>query len=410
MMPSAQLVCSLPRRLGAYELVRLLAHGGMAAIYLARHVEDDRLVALKILDRDRADEEAFALFIDEARVASMLRHPNLASVHELDHDDGKYFLSMEYVDGVDLREVLSTSVGTRTPVSYACAVSIVIAAAAGLDHAHRLCTPDGRPAALVHRDVSLSNIMIDHDGGVKVIDVGIATSTASVHTTRPGVVRGKAAYMAPEQCLGERVDRRTDVFALGIVLYELTTGRRCITGATDIERMLAIVRGDWTPPSAVIPSFPHALDHVIRTALTLDPAHRYASASALIEALEAVASLEGWALGTTQIAALMKSLFGATRGPAIVDEEVTSVAGTVNAIIDAPPPQRYACEYGRSAQHPDVTRVMMRRRLARGTGSDTTGCVQIDTHASTDDEWQDTAPTRGRRSIPRISWPALEAV
>src|SRR5690606_33851995 len=147
-----------------------------------------------------------------------------------------------------------------------------------------------------------------HDGAVKVIDFGIATSTASVHTTNPGVVRGKAAYMAPEQCLGAPLDLRTDVFALGVVLYELTTGRRCFHGNSDFERMVAVVRGELVPPSAFIPDFPPALEQVIRTALALDPAGRYASAAAMIDALEGIAAHEGWTLGPATVRRVMRAL------------------------------------------------------------------------------------------------------
>src|SRR5882672_964061 len=201
---------SLPSLLGTYELIRPLAQGGMADIYLARRVGPghfERHVAVKVLSHARAaDAEACAMFLDEARLVAMLNHHNIASVLEVDVVDGKHYLAMEYVHGADLREMLGAAQRTGKLLPYETTLSIVCAAAAGLDHAHRRCGPDGQPLKLVHRDVSLSNVMVGHDGSVKVVDFGIASTTiASVHTL-PGVVRGKASYMSPEQCLGEHID------------------------------------------------------------------------------------------------------------------------------------------------------------------------------------------------------------
>ncbi|HEY5945743.1 MAG TPA: serine/threonine-protein kinase [Kofleriaceae bacterium] len=378
-------------RLGNFELIRLLAQGGMADIYLARQVgigNFERHVAVKVLSSQRArDPESCALFLDEARLVGMLNHQNLASVHEVDARDGVHYLAMEYVHGADLREILAQAASKASPIGYDCALTIVVQAAAGLDHAHRRCGPDGRPLHLVHRDVSLSNIMVGHDGSVKVIDFGIASSTASLHTTNPGIVRGKASYMSPEQCIGERVDMRTDVFALGVVLYELTTGRRCFQGNSDFERMLAVVRGDFVPPTVVVPDFPVALEQVIATALEIDPAQRFASAAAMIEALEAVAMLEGWTLGATLTQRMMRELYGVVAEPwaAGASDDVTFVC---------PPP--VACN---AIATPQPTVVMTRpRRVARGTESDR--C-----EPQHPQDWQDEAPTRGRRSLSRF-WAA----
>ena len=198
-------------RIGRYQVVRPLAQGGMAELYLARRVDraGGPAVALKVLGRARAaDPEARAMFLDEARVAGLLAHPNIAAAVEVDELDGHCLLAMEYVDGADLRVLLAAAQRAGVAIPLETALSIVSAAALGLDHAHRRCAPDGAPLRLVHRDVSLSNIMVGRAGEVKVIDFGIATTAiASVHTS-PGVVRGKASYMSPEQCLGDRVDAR----------------------------------------------------------------------------------------------------------------------------------------------------------------------------------------------------------
>jgi eukaryotic-like serine/threonine-protein kinase len=365
----------LPQQLGNYELVRLLAQGGMADIYLARQIGLDRLVAVKVLNAQRAnDPESAALFMDEARVVGMLSHGNLAGVHEVAVDQGVHFLAMEYVAGADLRELLAAAQKAGTSIPYEVAVAITIAAASGLDHAHRRCAPDGRPLHLVHRDVSLSNIMVSHEGAVKVIDFGIARSQVSSHHTNPGIVRGKASYMSPEQAVGDPVDLRSDVFALGVVLYELTTGRRCFGGASDFDRMLAVVQGQYTPPSELYADFPLALDHVIRTALAADPAARYASCAAMIEALEHACTLAGWAPTVACVARLMNRLFAAP----VASIEHEPVAEPT--LVGAPP-----------------TRVLTRpRRFPRGTESDVA------------DVCEDDAPTRGRRSLSRM-WTPLAA-
>jgi serine/threonine protein kinase len=348
----------LGSRLGGYELIRPIAQGGMADIYLARRVgpgQFERHVAVKVLNRMRAaDPEACAMFLDEARLVALLNHHNIASVFEVDVVDGKHYLAMEYVHGADLREVLARCQSAGGLLPFEAALSIVCAAAAGLDHAHRRSGPDGKPLRLVHRDVSLSNIMVGHDGSVKVVDFGIATTTiASVHTL-PGVVRGKASYMSPEQCLGDPVDQRCDVFALGVVLYELTTGARCFAGKTDFERMLAVVQGDYLAPSDLVASYPAELEAVIRTALATDPRQRFASAAALIEALQRVAISQGWIGGAGAIQRAMRELFGDIPEPwtSQVDDVPATEPHSIISLPRIAEPTRPAC------------------RLARGTESD----------------------------------------
>ena len=275
--------------LGNYELVRLLGRGGMGAVYLARQPELDRYVALKVLED--GDLEARALFVDEARISASLCHQNLPFVYDVAAAGDTYYLAMEYVDGIDLRQLMAS--GARVP--YDVALAIVMAAASGLGHAHEKLD-------LVHRDVSLTNIMVTREGSVKVIDFGIALANVSSHLSMMGVVRGKTRYMSPEQCLGEKLDARTDVFALGIVLYELVTGTRCFDGDNEVEAMISIVRGNYMHPCVANPDVPLGLARVITTALATDREARYSSAAELVDALAAVASLHGWTCDATQIA------------------------------------------------------------------------------------------------------------
>jgi serine/threonine protein kinase len=349
---------ALSNRLGSYELLRPIAQGGMADIYLARRVGPGRFerhVAVKVLNRMRAaDAEARAMFLDEARLVALLNHHNIASVHEVDVVDGKHYLAMEYVHGADLREVLAATQRAGSLLPYETALSIVCAAAAGLDHAHRRCGPDGKPLRLVHRDVSLSNIMVGHDGSVKVVDFGIASTTIASVQTLPGVVRGKASYMSPEQCLDDPIDHRSDVFALGVVLYELTTGARCFHGRTDFERMLAVVRGEYAAPNTLVVDYPAELADVIRTALATDPARRYASAAAMADALERVAIGRGWIGGPGAIQRAMREMFGDVPEPwtSYTDDAPVTEPHSVVSLPRIAEPTRPA------------------RRLARGTASD----------------------------------------
>jgi serine/threonine protein kinase len=365
----------------------------MASIYLARRAGDQgRQVAVKVLDHSRAsDAEACTMFLDEGRIVAMLDHQNIASVLDVDvSPDGQHYLAMEYVHGADLRELLTAASLAEQAIPYETAIAIVMGAAAGLDHAHRRSGPDGSPLRLVHRDVSLSNIMVGHDGSVKVVDFGIASTTLTTVHTAPGIVRGKASYMSPEQCLGDRVDHRTDVFALGIVLYELTTGARCFSGTTDFDRMLAVVRGDYIQPRDLITSFPPELEHVIRRALSTDPTRRYPSAAALIDALAGVLACRGWSGGTPSIARVMRELFGvAVPEPRPVAEAPATMA---NRELHRAPTLRL----------PRLARGTLVPELARGSAPDLASKLtgHAPARAVLDDD-DDDQPTRGRRAVKR---------
>jgi serine/threonine-protein kinase len=308
---------------------------------------------------------------------------------------------MEYVEGVDLRDLLATAAKAERGLPYAVSIAIVAEAAAGLDHAHRGCDAAGNPLRLVHRDVSLSNIMVGYDGAVKVVDFGIATTTISEVHTLPGVVRGKASYMSPEQCLGDEVDHRTDVFALGVVLYELTTGARCFHGKTDFERMLAVVRNDYLAPSQLVEGYPAALEQVIRTALAPAPEQRYASCAELIEALEAVLAACGWASGTQAIARLMAELYGSSAATRVAAGEAASEAmGPADATL-------------RQLVLPEaLAENVATRRLARGTGAE---AYEVQDRTLVRGPWlddnddDDDARTRGRCTLKRRSAPRLAA-
>jgi len=291
----------------------------MARIYIGRSTgigSFERHVVLKLITPERAnDHTAVQMFLDEARLAASLNHQNVAQVFEVGEDGGIHYLAMEYVHGQDSRAVLAKagSQGTRIPLELA--LTIVAGAAAGLHHAHERRGPDGVPLGIVHRDVSPSNIMIAYDGAVKLLDFGIAKATARSVETQSGIIKGKFAYMAPEQCRGRDVDRRSDVFSLGIILYEISTQHRCFRADSDFDTMHRIVTGDVVRPTRLIPGYPQALEAIVMKALAVDPATRYQSAGQLLEAIESYAISARMPMSTMVLGRFMRDMFGEVGEP-----------------------------------------------------------------------------------------------
>src|ERR1043166_604615 len=260
-------------RLGRYVMLKHLASGGMAEVVLARSdgIEGfERHVVLKRIRSELARDQRFIrMFLDEARVAATLHHQHIVQVNEIGEAAGEYFIAMEYVHGEDVRKILSAAAKTRNHVPLGHAVAIVSAAAAGLHYAHERRGADKQPLNIVHRDVSPSNIIVGYDGSIKVVDFGIATASMR-QETRSGSLKGKLSYMSPEQCKGAVVDRRSDVYALGVVLYELATTTRMIKGENDYLVMEQIVTGRISPPHTRRPGLPAELSEIIMRALATD--------------------------------------------------------------------------------------------------------------------------------------------
>ena len=296
-----------------------LAAGGMARIYIGRSTgigSFERHVVLKLITPERAnDHTAVQMFLDEARLAASLNHQNVAQVFEVGEDSSIHYLAMEYVHGQDLRALLAKagSQGTRIPLELA--LTVVTGAAAGLNHAHERRSADGTPMGIVHRDVSPSNIMIGYDGAVKLLDFGIAKATARSVETQSGIIKGKFAYMAPEQCRGRDVDRRSDVFSLGIILYEISTQHRCFRADSDFDTMHRIVTGDVVRPTRLVQGYPQALEAIVMKALAVDAAQRYQSAGLLLEAIEAFAVSARMSLSTMGLGRFMRDMFGEVLEP-----------------------------------------------------------------------------------------------
>jgi eukaryotic-like serine/threonine-protein kinase len=306
-------------RIGRYEVISHLATGGMAQIYLARQTglgSFERHVVLKTILRERATDQRFVtMFLDEAKLAATLNHQNVAQVYEVDHADGAYFMAMEYVHGENTRAILETTIRRGWTIPLELAVMIISGAAAGLHHAHERRGKNGQPLQIVHRDVSPANIMVGYDGSVKVLDFGIAKAEERATKTIGGTIKGKYGYMSPEQCKGRPIDRRSDIFALGIVLYELATLRRAFKGNDDFETMKRIVAGDLVLPSTLVAGFPRELEAIILTALATDSGARFQTAQELIEALDAFTVRAKLTGSNTAMGRFMVQLFGTKKEP-----------------------------------------------------------------------------------------------
>ena len=277
-------------RFGKYDLLALLATGGMAEIWLARVSGmagfEKRVVIKRLLDKLAVDHEYVEMFLDEARINARLSHSNVVEVLELGQVEGKYFMAMEYVPGLSLSQVGKKSTQRLGDVPQHVACGVVAQACAGLHYAHEKALPDGTPLGIIHRDVSPQNLILTFEGLVKVLDFGIAKATGRKSETRTGMVKGKFSYMSPEQCLGQALDRRSDVFALGIVLFELATARRLFKRGATYDTYTAITTADIPRPRALNPKIDPAVEEVILKALSRSPDDRFATAEAMQEAIE----------------------------------------------------------------------------------------------------------------------------
>ncbi|KYF84623.1 protein kinase, partial [Sorangium cellulosum] len=283
--------------LGRYELLIAIAQGGMGTVWAARErggaAGGDRIVAVKtMLPALSSDPRCKRMFLTESRIASRIKHPNVCAILDQGEQNGVLYFVMEWIDGDALVALLGGSTRKQgRPLPLPVAVRIAIESARGLHAAHELRDDSGALVGLVHRDVSPHNILITRDGSVKIADFGVAKAMAQVDnpTTNTGHMKGKILFMAPEQVYSEQLDRRSDIFALGIVLYQLTTGTHPFAASHDLATMARIARPEPVdPPSSLVPDYPPALEAAVVRALAKDPAERFATMAELAEALEAV--------------------------------------------------------------------------------------------------------------------------
>ncbi|HEX5058254.1 MAG TPA: serine/threonine-protein kinase [Kofleriaceae bacterium] len=300
-------------RLGKYEIIRELATGGMATIYLARvsgTAGFEKLVVLKCILPSLARDRSFVnMFLDEARLAATLRHSNIADVFDVGVEDNTFFFAMEYIHGQNARTVRIEAKQRQMPIPLEVSLAIVVGTASALGYAHDRTSADG-PLHLVHRDVSPSNVIVSYEGAVKLVDFGIARANLRRGAkTRTGFKRGKAPYMSPEQCRGEAIDNRSDLFSLGTMLYELTVGQRPFLGNSDFEVMESIVVNDPAPPSILVRGYPARLEKIVMRLLARSPGARYQRANLVVDELESFIAERSMLTSSYVVAKYLGELF-----------------------------------------------------------------------------------------------------
>ena len=278
-----------PLKLGRYSLFTELASGGMATVYLGRmngEMGFGRVVAIKRMHPHTAQEPEFvSMFLDEARLAARVRHPNVVATLDIVNSEDELFLVMEYVEGASLGALIRTAREQGIHIPVAIAASMAIGYLSGLHAAHEARDEQGRPLGIVHRDVSPQNVLVGTDGVARLFDFGVARAATRLTATRDGQLKGKLPYMAPEQITGE-VTRQTDVYAAGVVLWEVLTSQRLFQGETDMQIIHNVVRGEIAPPSRLNPEVSPEVDRIVLQAVAREPDARWPTAQAMANALD----------------------------------------------------------------------------------------------------------------------------
>jgi TonB family protein len=325
---------------GQYELMELIATGGMAEVYKARMrgVEGfQKIVAIKrILPHLTDNDEFVTMFIDEAKLAAQLQHPGIIHIYDLGKIEKSYYIAMEYIDGKDLRSILRQLDEAKARMPVPLVVFIASRLAAALDYAHRRRDFQGSAMALVHRDVSPQNVLISLDGDIKLCDFGIAKAASKASHTRAGALKGKLQYMSPEQAWGKDLDHRSDIFSLGLVLYEMLTGRKAFAGDSELSILEQVRSPRLTPPREIEAALPEELEKVVLKALREDREERYQTASALAADLESILQTLRPSPGAAELGAYLTKLVRPDEVSAAVELQAPSRAPA------APAPARQA--------------------------------------------------------------------
>jgi hypothetical protein len=328
-------------QVGRYRLIAELAHGGMGDVYLGvaqGPAGFSKLMVIKMLRPALSDDEQFlTMFLEEARLAARLNHPNVVQTVEVGNEGRRYFLAMEYLEGQSLQR-LRQRVAKEHPFPLGPHLRILVEALTGLHYAHELVDIDGRPLNIVHRDATPHNIFVTYDGQVKVVDFGIAKAMDSSLETRTGELKGKIAYMPPEQAGAQRVDRRADVFAIGVMIWEAAVGRRLWKGLNEVAIMHELLTGNIPSPRDVDPRVPPELDAICRRALAPNPDDRYPTALDLAADLERFLGNIGDRSTARDVARLVGDAFEADRRELreIIDGQLRMLRAGDDAIAPMP--------------------------------------------------------------------------
>ncbi|MBN1208846.1 MAG: serine/threonine protein kinase, partial [Myxococcaceae bacterium] len=320
-------------QLGKYQLVRKLATGGMAEVFLAKAVGPggfEKTLVLKRILPHLAEDPAFVeMFLGEAKLAAQLNHPNIVQIFDFGEADGEYFLAMEYIDGPNLRVLVKKARAAGLELPPALCARLIASACEGLAFAHEFTDPEtGQPLGLIHRDISPDNILVSRQGAVKVVDFGIAKAAGQSHKTQTGMVKGKLAYMPPEQVRAKALDRRVDVYALGVVLYELLTAQKPYDAPTDASLMQAILFEPQVPAAQHRPDLPEPLNRILDRALAKDREQRYPDCLALSAELEEFILSVGKPVTTQQIVQLVSQVSPSGDSPMPTPQGGTSRSGS----------------------------------------------------------------------------------
>ncbi len=301
-----------PIQFGKYQLLDKIAVGGMAELYRAKLTGAEgfeKLIAIKkILPNLSEEDNLITSFIDEAKLAALLHHENIVQIYDFGSMDDEYFIAMEFLFGKDLRTIRKAAKKRQMPLGMENILHVVSRICAGLDYSHNLKDLQGKPLNIIHRDINPQNILVTYEGQVKIIDYGIAKAASQNTKTRENLIKGKLAYMSPEQANGQTIDHRSDIFSTGIILYELLAVKRMFEGET--MHVLSLVReAQYDPPEEVIPDLPAKLNEILRRALAKDPAKRYQSASEMLADIEEYAFEFSLRPNARSFAGYMKELF-----------------------------------------------------------------------------------------------------
>jgi len=353
---------------GRFQILGRIAFGGMAEIFLAREetaAGATRNLAIKRVLPHVADDDQFVeMFLDEARLTIQLNHPSICHIYEFGQLEGSHFIAMEWVNGMPLGKVIRRARAQGGfPPEIVCKIIADIAGA--LHYAHRARDNTGQPMVLIHRDVSPHNIMISYDGNVKLLDFGIAKSRMRATMTEAGVIKGKFSYMSPQQCLGEKIDQRADIFALGVCFYEALTGKPLYHRKTEYETMRAVIEDPVPSLQEVRPDLPASIEPIVRKALAKSANERYQTAGDMQAALLEWLADQRIFVNSNKVAAMMESLYGQEmrRGP-LVDSTPFGQSFIRRAELGREASQKFLTSTGSEVSAEGLALKQLRRRLA----------------------------------------------